>query len=487
MALNNNRQNKSSNSGYSSRSKQSSTNRRPSSRSRSAKGLIPGRPSLSLSIFSRKHMVIFAIAFALIGTYVVFRTFASGSEWRPGSPSVTTTLKTMTKQNGSAYWYAMTSPLELLKAGQAETLPPYSEVGQITLTDTTQGSGGYCVAVQTYGTPGSVRFSGANAMLPPTQAAVGRYSFAANTKGDACVAADLSKGPLTATIERSNARGITTKAQPIMVHRFFKQDPDNEISKKCSQLSNLKFCDDFDGTTGAAPDSTRWNVFKSGSSWGSQCWTSKPENISTDGRGNLKLTLIDTKTKQCTNWYGDPSTVTSGGMDTQSKFTSKYGKFEIRSKLACAKSVWGAAWLSTGTGPGWPQSGEIDIYEIGYDKQNKLQQTIHAGKSGTDKYSIETYASQAARYCDDYHVYGAEWRPGYIQFTLDGKPTNRVTEADGSADATATGKTTYWPFDSYDLRLLIDLQYGKTGTWTGTPNLSELPSSMLIDYVRVYN
>ncbi len=486
MATSTKRQNKSSNSSSALRPKQSSIRRR-SSQSGRAKGVVSSSASALSSMFSRKHMLIFAFVFALIGTYIVFRSFASGVEWRPASTSVTTTLSTMAKQNGSSYWYVMTPPLEPLKAGQVESLPPYSEVGRIVLSDAAQGSGGYCAAVQTYGTPASIRFTGANVMLPPAQASAGRYSFAAKTKGDACVSADLSKGPLTVIVERSNRRGISTRPEPIMVHRLFKRDPDNEITKKCSQLSDLKFCDDFDGASGGAPDSTKWNVFKSGSSWGSQCWTNRPENISTDGKGNLKLALIDTKTVQCTNWYGDPSTVTSGGMDTQSRFTTKYGRFEIRAKLACVKSVWGALWLSTGTGPGWPQSGEIDLYELGYDKQNRLQQTIHAGKSGTDKYSIETYASQTARYCDDYHVYGAEWRQGYIQFTLDGKPTNRITQADGNADAAQSGKSLYWPFDSYDLRLLVDLQYGKAGTWTGTPNLAELPSSMLVDYVRVYN
>lgn len=452
--------------------------------------VLSGSGGLSFSKLNWRTILTLVLIVSLVGGFLVFRSRAAAAEWKPNNPDITVaSIDNMVKKDGSSYWYTMEPPFSVFKSTQGGSLPQYSEVGRLVLRNSTQGSGIYCAEVQTFAIPAGVRFSGANAKLPSAQAAEGRFKFGPKTKGEACVTADLSIGALTVILERQNVEEENTvnADQPIIVHRLFKKETNGDITKKCSELSDLKFCDDFDGASGSLPDSTKWNVFKSGSSWGSHCWTNKPENISTDGTGNLKLTLIDTKTNKCTNWYGDPSTVTSGGMDTQGKFTTKYGKFEIRTKLACAKSVWGSIWLSTGTGPSWPQSGEIDMYEIGYDKQNKLQQTIHAGKSSSDKYSVETYTEQTDRYCEDYHVYGVEWRKGYIQFTLDGKPTKRITEADGLADATNSGKTPYWPFDSYDLRLLIDLQYGKNGTWTGTPNLSELPSSMLVDYVRVYN
>jgi len=63
---------------------------------------------------------------------------------------------------------------------------------------------------------------------------------------------------------------------------------------------------------------------------------------------------------------------------------------------------------------------------------------------------------------------------------VDGKPTARFTRD-------VHGANRPWPFDTYDLRLLIDLQYGSPG-WpaAGSWDKSELPSSMLIDYVRVF-
>jgi beta-glucanase (GH16 family) len=254
--------------------------------------------------------------------------------------------------------------------------------------------------------------------------------------------------------------------------------------QKCSQLTNLKFCDDFDGPAGTLPDSTKWNVFASGSSWGSQCWKKLPENISMDGQGNLKQTIIDKGTTQCTNYYDTPSPYTSGGMDTSGRFTTKFGKFEVRAKLACAASVWGAIWTATGTGPAWPRSGEIDIYEITGNRYSKLKQTIFIPSVAdpSKAKSVSTYVDlpTGQRWCDEFHVYGLDWRKDSLQFTVDGQNKARLTPASLPSDAT-------WPFNDYDQRLLIDLQYGQTGKFTGDPIPSQLPSSMLIDYVRVYN
>lgn len=246
----------------------------------------------------------------------------------------------------------------------------------------------------------------------------------------------------------------------------------------CATLTNLTFCDDFNGATNTAPDSSKWHVL-TGSSWGGHCFKDLRENISTDGQGNLKMTLIKKPTTQCNDSNNTPTSVTSGGMDTQGKHNFHYGKYEIRAKISCAQSVWGSIWLSTGSGPSWPQSGEIDLYEVIGTNLNRLQQTLWAGNP---KWHTPTYYTISTRLCDDFHTYGMEWRQGYIQFTLDGKNTNKITREETEAS------NNIWPFDNYDLRLLIDLQYGGPG-WTsqGPYDFNELPSSMLIDYVRIYN
>lgn len=254
----------------------------------------------------------------------------------------------------------------------------------------------------------------------------------------------------------------------------------NSNDKKCAQLTNLKFCDDFDGNTGTYPDNSKWNVFTQGSSWGSHCWQKTPQNISMDGQGSLKMTIKDEGKTLCTDYYGDPSQLSSSGMDTGGgRFLTNQGRIEVRAKLSCATGVWGSIWTS---GTPWPAQGEIDIWETMDGNLNRIKHTVHAGRdsSSAEKWHKGGYYSMNDRFCDNFHVYGAEWRQGYIQFMVDGVNTWRINESD-----TPSGKL--WPFNYGQHRLLITLQYGNEAEGRGKPNPADLPTSMLIDYVRVYN
>lgn len=283
-----------------------------------------------------------------------------------------------------------------------------------------------------------------------------------------------STAPISAEAESGNVKGsaaatIVAGASGGSAVRFgaVVQDP-------CANMASLKFCDDFDGAAGTPPDNSKWHIL-TWSSWGGQCFRNSSENIALDGNGNLRQTLINKGSTQCVDGEGYNTSVTSGGMDTQDRIYFKYGTFEIRAKISCAHSMWGAIWTSTGTGPGWPQSGEIDIFEQFDDQKNGYKQTIHGGNPHWQKGA--TYTSSEPL-CNDYHVYGVDWRQNSLQFTLDGSVVSSFTQSDANGQP--------WPFDTYDQRLIIDLQYGSQG-WpsAGTPNLAELPSSMLIDYVRV--
>ena len=259
--------------------------------------------------------------------------------------------------------------------------------------------------------------------------------------------------------------------------RFASQTVSGE---KCQQLSNLKFCDDFDGASGTYPDNSKWNVFQSGSSWGSHCWKKSPQNIAQDGQGHLKMSIIDEGSIQCTDYYGNPSQLSSAGMDTGGgRFLTNKGKFEIRAKLSCATGVWGSIWTS---GTPWPQQGEIDIWESMDGNLNRIKHTVHSGldSSTAEKWKLGQNYTINEQFCDKYRVYAAEWRDGYIQFMVDGVKTYRVNKSD-----TPAGK--YWAFDTGQHRLLITLQYGNAAEGRGLPNPADLPTSMLIDYVRVYN
>lgn len=247
-----------------------------------------------------------------------------------------------------------------------------------------------------------------------------------------------------------------------------------DTTNACS-VPNLKFCDDFNGAAGSAIDSSKWKIMNGASSWGVECWTNSPNNIAIDGAGNLKMTVR--KESSCSG----SRSYSSGGVETGGKFYFQYGKVEIRAKAACGGGVWPALWTSTGNnGPSWPQSGEIDILEIMDGDPYNAQQTLHGPRASDptkDWAQINKSNKSSTQWCTAYHTYGIDWRQGYIDFMIDGAVKHHITSSQTPSD----GK---WPFDSYNQRILLDLQIG---SWGGTINDNDLPSSMLIDYIRIYN
>src|SRR5713226_1210892 len=57
----------------------------------------------------------------------------------------------------------------------------------------------------------------------------------------------------------------------------------------------LVWSDEFNGAAGSAPDSTKWNYDLGGGGWGNgeaEVYTSSPQNVFQDGKGNLVIRAI---------------------------------------------------------------------------------------------------------------------------------------------------------------------------------------------------
>ena len=77
-----------------------------------------------------------------------------------------------------------------------------------------------------------------------------------------------------------------------------------------------------------------------------------------------------------------------------------------------------------------------------------------------------------------WHTYGMIWSKGQIQFYVD-SPSN-IYET-----FTSTTQAGTWPFDQGPEFVILNLAVG--GTWPGSPNTTTVfPSTMLVDYVRIY-
>ena len=76
----------------------------------------------------------------------------------------------------------------------------------------------------------------------------------------------------------------------------------------------------------------------------------------------------------------------------------------------------------------------------------------------------------------NFHIYGIEWGPGYINFYVDDKLYHTITPDD------VTGE---WVFDNGPFYILLNLAVG--GVFDGPPNSeTTFPQNMIVDYVRIY-
>lgn len=178
-------------------------------------------------------------------------------------------------------------------------------------------------------------------------------------------------------------------------------------------------------------------------------------------------------------------------------FCQRYGKFEFRAKLPTGKGVWPALWMLPQDDKygGWAASGEIDVLEARGQEPNKILGTIHfGGKWPTNAHASHEHVFPAGGTIADFHVYGVEWEPGEIRWSVDDREYARQSfwwsssKADGSKGARPAGEADLnpWPapFDQ-PFYLIMNLAVG--GQFLGNPDRSTpFPAEMLVDYVRVY-
>ena len=150
---------------------------------------------------------------------------------------------------------------------------------------------------------------------------------------------------------------------------------------------NLVWSDEFDGAAGEPPNPANWgyelgDVNPGGSNgWGNeelQYYTDDPNNVATDGNGNLVIT-IDEADPSLECYYG-PCEYESGRLISQHKAEFAYGRIESRLLVPDGgDGLWPAFW-SLGTDIArnpWPGAGEIDFMEYVSRLPNEIFGTIH--------------------------------------------------------------------------------------------------------------
>ncbi len=191
----------------------------------------------------------------------------------------------------------------------------------------------------------------------------------------------------------------------------------------------LSWGDEFDGDT---LNRSLWNVRTNES----HCCPAElelyvPEAVSMRG-GQL---VLRTQNRTLRGPNGQPFAYSSGWIDTQAKWSQKYGRFEANCSLPprAATGVWPAFWLmpdnQTADPQCWPTGGEIDIFEMNGDPlQDDVFGSYHwarPGQCGKDREPIPGAAWRPAGSAVDWqtgwHVYAVEWRADRLDFFVDGQ------------------------------------------------------------------
>ncbi|WIB34528.1 glycoside hydrolase family 16 protein [Curtobacterium sp. MCSS17_005] len=234
----------------------------------------------------------------------------------------------------------------------------------------------------------------------------------------------------------------------------------------------LLAADEFDGSAGSAPNPGIWRYDLGAGGWGNaelQTYTDSRRNAALDGAGNLVITAH----READGSYS------SARLKSESTYTAQYGRIEARIRIPRGQGIWPAFWmLGADIGQvGWPACGEIDVMEnVGYEP-GIVHGTVHGpGYSGAQGISAAYTNPSGAAFADDFHVYGVDWRPGSITWTVDGVAYRTVTRADvGSAP---------WVFDK---PFFVILNVAVGGDWPGSPDAStRFPQQMTIDWLRVH-
>lgn len=259
------------------------------------------------------------------------------------------------------------------------------------------------------------------------------------------------------------------------------------------QGMNLIWQDEFNGTT---LDTSKWN-YEQGyylnddpNTWGwgnaeLQHYTDSAQNVFVqDGKLNIRA-LNDPKSfPQDPNRYAQYS---SGKINTKNHFTLKYGRVDFRAKLPTGNGIWPALWMLPQDSPygTWAASGEIDVMEARGRLPGSTSGAVHFGGTwpANQHISGEYHFPEGQNINNDYHVYSVVWEEDNIKWYVDGKFFFKVTNEQWYSLAAPNNPNA--PFDQ-PFYLIMNLALG--GNFDGgiSPNPSDIPATMQVDYVRVY-
>lgn len=210
--------------------------------------------------------------------------------------------------------------------------------------------------------------------------------------------------------------------------------------------------DEFDG---AEVDPSKWRVEDAFIVKNNELQYYAPDDVYIEN-GYLTLRSQD-------RWY-DGHPYTSGLVETRNRFSTAYGRIEVRAKLPVGQGMWPAHWTLPTSGD-WPP--EIDITEVLGHQPTRVYMTHHWGSSS----NVERHGGSfdGPDFSQDFHTFAIEWMPDSIHWYID--------DVWRFSSAVAIPQEPFY--------IILNTAVG--GDWPGNPDgTTVFPQYHQIDYVRVY-
>lgn len=189
--------------------------------------------------------------------------------------------------------------------------------------------------------------------------------------------------------------------------------------------------------------------------------------------------------------------VTSSKITSKYRLECKYGRIDIKAKLAIGQEIMSMCYLNgINTYGNWPYCGEMDFYDYRVNDNRKLCQAIVSKDycplpSGNPK----SWEVDVKNVDTQFHIYSIEWSEDSIKFYTDNKFTGSYDRS-LAANKEIGKEYETWPFDSPFYfafacrpRTILDGDAGKEG-WTKIfeeGDITTYESSMDVDYIRIYS
>lgn len=220
--------------------------------------------------------------------------------------------------------------------------------------------------------------------------------------------------------------------------------------------------------------------------------TDNGDHVVTVGENNLRLE--NGELVMCARREPNGVYTSNQSLSTKDRMAFKYGILEMRAKVPYGRPAWPSLWTrSYGPLQKAEYMTELDVFEV-FSSDNKAASTIHKWcPHGHFQLGADGYKFASKEEAEQYHIYGMNWTPEKIEFSVDGNvyATFDITEAGEFENVAETGqKSGMLGMHDYAYLLLNCYLYTEGSAWKAfegcqANDKDKFPIEYRVDWIRL--